>query len=95
MELAASAARPKKIIFIFFGTHSSTMLSYGLAEGPTGLRRLAVARCSIRAFPKIYAELTLSIQLFVTKSVGIADEIIKRIMTAIIKKYLLLNLFYF
>ena len=39
--LPALAARPKKIIFIFFVPQSPTKLGSGVAEGPTGLRRLA------------------------------------------------------
>ena len=35
------AARPKKINFIFFVPQSPTSLGSGVAEGPTGLRRLA------------------------------------------------------
>ena len=33
---------------IFFVAHSSTKLSYGLAEVPEGLQRIAAARCSLR-----------------------------------------------
>ena len=40
---------------------------------------------------KVYTELTLSIQLFVISSFGIADEIIKRAIPTIIKKIFIIK----
>ena len=45
--------REAKENIIFFVALRSTKLSAGLAEVPTGLRRLAAARCSLRALLKI------------------------------------------
>ncbi len=51
--LAAQPGREAKENIIFFVAQHSTLLSAGLAEGTQGLRRLAAARCSIRALPNI------------------------------------------
>ena len=52
------AARPKKIIFIFFASKSPTTLRSWMAEGPTGLRRLAAPIDQISALLCDYTLLT-------------------------------------
>ena len=51
--LATQQSRKAKENIIFFVAQCSTLLSTELAEGPTGLRRLAAARCSLMELSQI------------------------------------------
>ena len=73
LELTVSTVRPKRIKFIFFGTHSSTKLNYGFAEGPAGLRRIAVPRCLLRVI-QLYAKTVSKISLQVSLKFDIQSK---------------------